>query len=234
VRRLQAVGIALLVACSSGSYSVSVVFESEADRDRARAIELALVDGGCGETTIGAPAIDPVQQIVIRRGATAMLAPVPTGRYGLYGIARDAQCAAIASGCADVDLEAGASGVAMVTLRSIGGPRCAASRCVDGSCVTGVEDGGPGMDSAIPLDGSLDGAPRDAPSADAPSEDARTIDAPTRDARSDDDAGPTPIDAERDAPVDAPTRGPTMSRRRSSATGWSSTILPSSAPGPPP
>jgi hypothetical protein len=199
VRHLSAVVLLLAFGCSSGSYRVEVAFAAPADRDRAQGISLALLAGGCGAQTPGGAPIAAVQEIVVRRGATATLAPVPPGRYGLYGVARDASCAVVASGCNELALIQGASGVARVLLRSVDGPACDGARCIDGVCEDGRLDGG-----------ALDGGVRDASAdLDAQANDAETstidasLDAPSRDGGPLDAPSSAPIDAGRDAPIDA-------------------------------
>ena len=62
------------------------------------------------------------------------------GRYGFAGTAYDARCAAVATGCVEVELP-----TAIVTVPLVAVPmpaaECAAAQCVDGLCTGIVDDG---------------------------------------------------------------------------------------------
>lgn len=165
-RHLALAWMLLTAGCTDGAYVIEVEL-SPALAERTRAIELSLVLGGCDDgQTPGAPVAGAIQRRVLERdGPRPSFSPAEPGRYGVHGLARDAQCAPVAAGCEEYTLEPGGSGTLRLPLAAVDGEACGA--CDDGVCGdafdAGVRDGGSpdgGMDGGV-RDGGMDGGGMD-------------------------------------------------------------------------
>jgi hypothetical protein len=185
LRALLIASTVLAVGCVGGEYSVEVRLPAGDITERTRAIELALLPGGCAGQSIGAPPQGAAQRVSLRRdGARTSFTPASAGTYGVYALARDSACAPVAAGCKDdVQLVPGGSGHIVVSLEAVSGAACGA--CDDGVCGPGELDAGP---DAGGRDGGADGGARDGGSGDGGPADGGPADGGPADGGS--DAGP--------------------------------------------
>jgi hypothetical protein len=130
--------LAAAAACHGESYGVRVILGDEGLGDHVRNVDVYLVDdcddlassGAAPDTWVAAVHFAPEE-------AADRLGEVEPGEYGLYAVLRDEDCQAIAAGCAQVSLEAGAGGDLSVEVTRIDGRGCDhGARCELGQCVS--------------------------------------------------------------------------------------------------
>lgn len=128
--------LAILAACGSDDFPVTLRFEDAVQRTEVRTVEVALLDE-CGDLgSSGADAPSPLlSEVVSLPGPSPRLGRVEPGTYGLYARARDEKCHVVAAGCARVELEPASGRDLTVLLGAVDGPACRhAEGCQEGIC----------------------------------------------------------------------------------------------------
>lgn len=147
---------ALLAGCGAnpGGPGVEVSFASGMPRsvqEQAVLVEVYLVSSCDGVSTGERPATSIASTHVLREGGGPPLGDdFDPGEYGLYALAKDANCAVVAAGCASVSVSADQQDPWSVTISASSGQGCSIGQQCDldsGDCVEtgdgGVGDGGP-------------------------------------------------------------------------------------------
>jgi hypothetical protein len=136
--RLLAAACLCFAACDEGGYDLVVRFDPASLAAEVSSVEVALVPSCEGQPRDGSPATSAIRLVSVDRdGSAEAIGRLDPGRYGLHAVGRSEDaCAAVAFGCAPVDLEAGGRGTLVVVLGPADGPGCEPDqRCESGACV---------------------------------------------------------------------------------------------------
>jgi alpha-tubulin suppressor-like RCC1 family protein len=107
-------------------------------------VEVYMVES-CDAVSLGDRPEDPVASTYALRdgGEGPRLGTLDPGQYGLYAIAQDASCVAVAAGCVPVTIDSNTEGPLSIALGGFSGEGCAVGeQCVveSGQCVPRTED----------------------------------------------------------------------------------------------
>lgn len=170
---IPAAAAVLPVACKGSGVDVTLTDEAGL-RKSAAFVELLVYPVACPSLEVlsrGVEGNPKVRRVAAASGDPPEIGDLPTGSYGVAAVLRDADCAIVASGCADADF----GDVRKVTIplgavtppqgACTGGATCVDARCTGGSDA-GAKDGG--VNDAGPHDGGTpDASAHDAAAPDA-------------------------------------------------------------------